>query len=132
MYDFSGSGSDVGAWRDASVGCGHSQCRQQSYSGGGCDPTDGGGGDCRNLNGGREKKVVPLVSTRMQNSIIAYDSYIIIYTFQYFLSRKDWAVYPGIFYMNVETEDWSNVNWQKTAEPSTAAHTYYNFYFSYH
>ena len=103
MYDFAGSGSDVGSWRDASEDCGHSLCQLDNDSAGGCNPT---GGDCNSND--RPKKRLPFVSTRMQNSIISYDKYLIVYSFQFMLSeRGKYGAFNGIYYMNVETEEWT-------------------------
>ena len=103
VYDFAGSGSDVGSWRDASEDCGHSKCQLDSDSSGGCNPT---GGDCNSND--RPKKRLPFVSTRMQNSIISYDKYLIVYSFQFMLSeRGKYGAFNGIYYMNVETEEWT-------------------------
>ena len=104
MYDFAGSGSDVGSWRDASEDCGHSKCQLDSDSSGGCNPPSG---SCNS--DGREKKRLPYVSTRMQNSIISYDKYLIVYSFVYMLANDPgkYASWSGIYYMNVETEEWA-------------------------
>ena len=112
MYDFAGSGSDVGSWRDASEDCGHSKCQLEGDSSGGCNPT---GGDCNSND--RPKKRLPFVSTRMQNSIISYDNYLIVYSFVYMKPSKGndgkygkYGSYNGIYYMNVKTEEWAFVN----------------------
>ena len=104
MYDFAGSGSDVGSWRDASEDCGHTKCQIEGDSAGGCNPPSG---DCNS--DGREKKRLPFVSTRMQNSIISYDNYLIIYSFVYMFPNDygKYGSYNGIYYMNVETEEWA-------------------------
>ena len=103
VYDFAGSGSDVGSWRDASEDCGHSLCQLDNDSAGGCNPT---GGDCNSND--RPKKRLPFVSTRMQNSIISYDKYLIVYSFIYMSqNRGKYVSFNGIYYMNVETEEWT-------------------------
>ena len=102
MYDFAGSGSDVGSWRDASEDCGHSKCQLESDSAGGCNPPSG---SCDS--DGREKKRLPYVSTRMQNSIISYDKYLIVYSFVFMYDRGKYGSFNGIYYMNVETEEWA-------------------------
>ena len=58
----------------------------------------------------------------MQNSIISYDKYIFIYTFVYKSSTQgsaDYYSFNGIYYMNVETEEWTlGTQVGTTAEPS--------------
>ena len=106
MYDFAGSGSDVGSWRDASEDCGHSKCLIEGDSSGGCNPPSG---NCNSH--GRHKKRLPFVSTRMQNSIISYDYYLIVYSFVYMKAGMGnvgkYGSYDGIYYMDVETEEWA-------------------------
>ena len=47
------------------------------------------------------KKILPHIATRLQNSITAYDKYIFVVGFNYFTGTS-----KGIYYMDVETEKW--------------------------
>ena len=127
MYDFSGTGSDIGSWRDMSVGCGHSQCQLENDAAGGCSPTDNGGdGTCNEYT--RPKKRLPFVSTRMQNSIVSYDNYLLVYSMPYMNTPGEYYSFNGIYYMNVEIEEWVFAGF--TAEPCEHTPTitfYYHF-----
>ena len=81
MYDFVGTESGVGTWRDMTAGA------TGTYSSG-------------------NKKIIPFKSNRLQNSIAAYDKYIFIFSINYHTANGNYAPFNGIYYMNAETEEW--------------------------
>ena len=95
VYDFSGSGSDVGSWRDISDGC-----ADRGSTGNTINSNEG----CQNAPWLRtyfNKKL-----TRFQNSVVSYDKYIIIYGFNMNNAGLYQGPTTGIMYLNVETEQW--------------------------
>ena len=49
-------------------------------------------------------KVLPHLSTRLQNSIAAYDKYIFVFGRNH--PYGSYGTFNGIYYMNSETEEW--------------------------
>ena len=98
VYDFAGSGSNVGQWRDISNGCGyHGKSGTSGYANDGtsCDDSS------------YAKKRTQFWSARLQNSIIAYDKYIFVYSLN-FAWDGSYLASPMVYTMNVETENWEN------------------------
>ena len=96
VYDFSGSGSDVGTWRDMTDGCADNPTGNSINSNEAC-----------NTGGSRWLRTYfNLRLARFQNSVVSYDKYIIIYGF----NCNHYGMYrgptTGIIYLNVETEQW--------------------------
>ena len=93
MYDFSGSGSDVGSWRDMSDGCAD-------------DPNSKANDACKNQASPWYRTFFNKKLTRFQNSVVSYDKYIIVYGFNMNNAGLYQGPTTGIMYLNVETEQW--------------------------
>ena len=95
VYDFSGSGSDVGSWRDMTDGC-----ADKGATGNTINSNEGCGSDPW------LRTFFNLRLSRFQNSVVSYDKYIILYGF----NCNHFGLYQGptngIMYLNVETEQW--------------------------
>ena len=81
MYDFEGTESGVRTWRDMTTG------DSGTYASG-------------------NKKILPYISIRLQNSIVAYDKYIFVFGYNYPAGSSPMGNFNGIYYMIVETEEW--------------------------